>query len=78
MEATRHGHRAHRRGRVLDVISLGIDQDAQENFFHPERQDRAAHGRGRRAGAQRRRLPRALRGLPVRQLPADAHLFRHR
>ncbi len=28
--------------QALDVISLGIDQDAQENFFHPERQDRAA------------------------------------
>jgi len=25
--------------RVLDVISLGIDQDAQANFFHPERQN---------------------------------------
>ena len=23
---------------ILDVISLGIDQDAQENFFHPEKQ----------------------------------------
>jgi methylmalonyl-CoA mutase cobalamin-binding subunit len=37
--------------RVLDVISLGIDQDAQENFFHPERQN------PRRAGAG---------GVPVR------------
>ncbi len=32
--------------RVLDVISLGIDQDAQENFFHPERQDRRRTGAG--------------------------------
>jgi hypothetical protein len=31
---------------VLDVISLGIDQDAQENFFHPEKQDPAARGAG--------------------------------
>lgn len=31
--------------RVLDVVSLGTDQDAQENFYHPERQD------ARRAGA---------------------------
>lgn len=31
---------------VLDVISLGIDQDAQENFFHPERQDTRARGAG--------------------------------
>ncbi len=31
---------------VLDVISLGVDQDAQENFFHPERQTRRARGAG--------------------------------
>ena len=31
---------------ALDVISLGIDQDAQENFFHPERQDPRATGAG--------------------------------
>lgn len=32
--------------RVLDVISLGADQDAQENFFHPERQDLRSRGAG--------------------------------
>ncbi len=32
--------------RLLDVISLGIDQDAQENFFHPERQDPRRRGAG--------------------------------
>ena len=32
--------------QVLDVISLGIDQDAQANFFHPERQNRRRHGAG--------------------------------
>jgi methylmalonyl-CoA mutase cobalamin-binding subunit len=32
--------------RVLDVISLGIDQDAQENFFHPERQTARRKGAG--------------------------------
>jgi methylmalonyl-CoA mutase cobalamin-binding subunit len=32
--------------RVLDVISLGIDQEAQENFFHPERQDPRRKGAG--------------------------------
>lgn len=32
--------------RVLDVISLGTDQDAQENFFHPERQDPRRTGAG--------------------------------
>ncbi|NPV55933.1 MAG: cobalamin B12-binding domain-containing protein [Anaerolineae bacterium] len=32
--------------RVLDVISLGTDQDAQENFLHPERQDPRRTGAG--------------------------------
>ncbi|MCU0485534.1 MAG: cobalamin B12-binding domain-containing protein [Anaerolineales bacterium] len=32
--------------RALDVISLGIDQDAQENFYHPERQDPRRKGAG--------------------------------
>ena len=32
--------------RVLDVISLGIDQDAQENFYHPERHDPRRTGAG--------------------------------
>jgi methylmalonyl-CoA mutase cobalamin-binding subunit len=31
---------------VLDVISLGADQDAQENFFHPSRQDPRSKGAG--------------------------------
>jgi len=31
---------------ALDVISLGIDQDAQENFFHPERQNPRRRGAG--------------------------------
>ena len=32
--------------KVLDVISIAIDQDAQENFFHPERQDAGRKGAG--------------------------------
>ncbi|MDX9991772.1 MAG: methionine synthase [Anaerolineales bacterium] len=32
--------------QALDVISLGIDQDAQENFFHPERQNPRRKGAG--------------------------------
>lgn len=32
--------------KALDVISLGIDQDAQENFYHPERQDPRRKGAG--------------------------------
>ena len=31
---------------AMDVISLGIDQDAQEHFFHPERQDPSRKGAG--------------------------------
>lgn len=31
---------------VLDVISLGVDQDAQANFFHPNRQNPQAVGAG--------------------------------
>jgi methylmalonyl-CoA mutase cobalamin-binding subunit len=31
---------------ALDVISLGIDQDAQANFFHPERQEPRRKGAG--------------------------------
>ena len=32
--------------QALDIISLGTDQDAQENFFHPERQDPRRKGAG--------------------------------
>ena len=32
--------------KALDVISLGIDQDAQENFFHPEKQNPRCTGAG--------------------------------
>lgn len=46
VEATRAGIEQIAEARVLDVISLGIDQDAQENFFHPERQDRRQTGAG--------------------------------
>ncbi len=46
LEATRLGIEQIAEARVLDVISLGIDQDAQENFFHPERQDPRRHGAG--------------------------------
>ncbi len=45
-QATREGIQAIAESRLLDVISLGIDQDAQENFFHPERQDPRQRGAG--------------------------------
>jgi hypothetical protein len=43
---TAEGIREIAEARVLDVISLGIDQDAQANFFHPERQDPRRRGAG--------------------------------
>lgn len=46
MEATLAGIHQIAEAKVLDVISLGIDQDAQENFFHPERQDLQRKGAG--------------------------------
>ena len=46
MEATVEGVRRIAEAQVLDVISLGIDQDAQENFFHPERQNPRRKGAG--------------------------------
>lgn len=46
MEATLDGVSQIAEARVLDVISLGVDQDAQENFFHPERQNPRRTGAG--------------------------------
>ncbi len=60
MEATIEGIQQIAEARALDVISLGIDQDAQENFFHPERQD------ARRTGAG---------GVPVRSVDDYRALF---
>jgi len=46
VEATREGIEHIAEAQVLDVISLGTDQDAQANFFHPERQDPRRTGAG--------------------------------
>ena len=46
MEATIAGIEKISDAHALDVISLGIDQDAQENFYHPERQDARRKGAG--------------------------------
>lgn len=46
LDETIQGIRQIAEAKVLDVISLGIDQDAQENFFHPERQDPRRKGAG--------------------------------
>lgn len=45
--------------KVLDIISIGPDQDAQENFFHPERQDESRKG----AGGVPVRMPDDFRAL---------------
>lgn len=46
MEATVEGIEKIAEAQAVDVISLGIDQDAQENFYHPERQDPRRKGAG--------------------------------
>jgi len=46
MEASIEGIEKIADAKALDVISLGIDQDAQENFYHPERQDPRRKGAG--------------------------------
>ena len=46
LEATVDGIEKIAEAQALDVISLGIDQDAQENFYHPERQDLRRKGAG--------------------------------
>ncbi len=46
MESTLTGIRQIADAKALDVISLGIDQDAQANFYHPERQERRRTGAG--------------------------------
>jgi methylmalonyl-CoA mutase cobalamin-binding subunit len=47
--------------KALDVISLGVDQDAQENFFHPGKQNPRATGAG---------------GVPVRSPEDYARLYK--
>jgi len=46
MTATLDGIQVIAEAGALDVISLGIDQDAQANFFHPERQNPRQKGAG--------------------------------
>jgi methylmalonyl-CoA mutase cobalamin-binding subunit len=60
LEASLKGVEQISRAKALDVISLGIDQDAQENFFHPERQDLRRKGAG---------------GVPVRSADDYGALF---
>jgi methylmalonyl-CoA mutase cobalamin-binding subunit len=60
LEDTRKGIEEIADAKILDVISLGIDQDAQENFFRPERQKPKAIGAG---------------GVPVRSADDYALLY---
>jgi methylmalonyl-CoA mutase cobalamin-binding subunit len=46
MQASIEGIRQIAEAKAFDVVSLGIDQDAQANFFHPERQSPRATGAG--------------------------------
>jgi methylmalonyl-CoA mutase cobalamin-binding subunit len=46
MEKTVQGIEQIAEAKALDVISLGIDQDAQENFYRPERQNPRTTGAG--------------------------------
>jgi hypothetical protein len=46
VEETVEGIRKIAEAQALDVISLGTDQDAQEHFFHAERQDPRRTGAG--------------------------------
>ena len=46
VKATQAGIASIAEAQVLDVVSLGIDQDAQANFFHPERQNPRRRGAG--------------------------------
>ena len=60
LELTTRGIETIAEAHAVDVISLGIDQDAQENFYHPERQDIRRKGAG---------------GVPVRNASDYAQLY---
>lgn len=59
MKATIKGIQQIAEAQALDIISLGTDQDAQENFFRPERQDPRQKG----AGGVPVRVPQDFRDL---------------
>ena len=46
VDATVDGIKRIAEAGVIDVISIGPDQNAQEHFFHPERMDKAQDGAG--------------------------------
>ena len=78
LEAHARRHRADRGGAGTGRDLAG-HRPGRAGELLPSRTTRPApDGRGGRAGAQRRRLPGALRRQPPRQLSAAAHLLRHR
>ena len=56
MNATIEGIRRIAESHVLDVISLGVDQDAQQSFFHPDSTETTGARCRWRAGALEGRL----------------------
>ena len=62
---------------VLDVLSIGPDQNAQEHFFHPEEMDPRQDGAGGVPLRQPEDLQRDLRGDALRQLSPSSLLQRH-
>ena len=60
MKATIDGIRTISQAKILDIISLGTDQDAQEHFFHPEKIQERRRGAG---------------GVPVRSVEDFKRLF---
>ena len=77
MEATIKGIEQIADARVLDVISLGIDQDAQENFFHPETAG-SAQNRSRRCAGKNEQDYKDLFSASRRgNYPLTANLFRY-
>jgi methylmalonyl-CoA mutase cobalamin-binding subunit len=46
LQQTQSGIEKIAEAKAVDVISLGIDQDAQENFFHPDKQNPRRRGAG--------------------------------
>src|SRR4030043_1837384 len=69
MEDSLRGVEKISKAKVLDVISLGIDQDAQENFFHPERQNARRQGAGGLARGRPDPPPGVRQSLPQREYP---------
>lgn len=59
VEATVEGARRIAEGAILDVLSIGPDQNAQEHFFRPEEMDPALDG----AGGVPLRTPTDLRAI---------------